>query len=298
MSSERLQAFTPRTGFFVGIDSDGCAFDTMELKHKECFCPCFINVFELQSVSKYAREVCEFGNLYSKWRGANRFPELIMCLDWLRARPEVQRRGARVPRLPRLAAWIKQETKLGNPALKKAAAATGDEELAWVLRWSEAVNAAVDAMVRDCAPFPGVRASLEMLQGKADCMVVSATPEGALEKEWAEHDIAKYMALIAGQESGTKKEHLALATTGKYAADHVLMIGDALGDYDAARANNALFFPINPGHEEDSWARLVDEGLAFFLNGSYAGAYQDALVTEFKKYLPEAPPWQYHAVRG
>ena len=292
MASERLQAFTPRGGFFIGIDSDGCAFDTMELKHKECFCPCFINVFELQSVSKYAREAWEFGNLYSQWRGANRFPEVLMCLDWLRQRPEVQRRGARVPALPKLAAWIKQETKLGNPALQRAVAATGDAELAWVLRWSEAVNAAVDAMVRGCAPFPGVRDALEQVRGKADCMVVSATPEAALEKEWAEHDIVQYMALIAGQESGTKKEHLMQATSGKYAAAHVLMIGDALGDYEAARANDALFFPINPGHEEEAWARLVDEGLRKFLDGTYAGAYQDTLVAQFKTYLPATPPWQ------
>ena len=292
MSIEKLAAFAPQNKFFVGIDSDGCAFDTMELKHKECFCPCFINVFELQSVSKYAREVWEFGNLYSKWRGANRFPEVVMCLDWLRERPEVKRRGARVPRFPKLEEWIKQETKLGNPALKKAVQAGGDPELTWVLKWSEAVNAAVDAMVRGCGPFPGVRESLELLSGKADCMVVSATPEPALQKEWAEHDIAKYMALIAGQESGTKKEHLMLATKGKYAAAHVLMIGDALGDLSAAEGNGALFFPINPGHEEESWAQCVEEGLARFLKGTFAGAYQEALVARFKKYLPETPPWR------
>ena len=29
----------PTKEFLVGIDSDGCAFDTMELKHKECFIP-------------------------------------------------------------------------------------------------------------------------------------------------------------------------------------------------------------------------------------------------------------------
>ena len=60
--------------FLVGIDSDGCVFDSMELKHKECFIPAFINHYELQGVSKYAREAAEFVNLYSKSRGVNRFP--------------------------------------------------------------------------------------------------------------------------------------------------------------------------------------------------------------------------------
>ncbi len=34
-----LAELRPAHSFFVGIDSDGCAFDTMEIKHKECFIP-------------------------------------------------------------------------------------------------------------------------------------------------------------------------------------------------------------------------------------------------------------------
>ena len=30
-----LHDFRPTREFFIGIDSDGCAFDTMEIKHKE-----------------------------------------------------------------------------------------------------------------------------------------------------------------------------------------------------------------------------------------------------------------------
>src|SRR4051794_38815059 len=67
--------------FLVGIDSDGCAFDTMEVKHKECFIPNIINYYSLAGVSKYAREAAEFVNLYSKSRGINRFPALIEALE-------------------------------------------------------------------------------------------------------------------------------------------------------------------------------------------------------------------------
>lgn len=35
--------------FFIGYDSDGCIFDTMEIKQKECFCPNFIKRFVLQA---------------------------------------------------------------------------------------------------------------------------------------------------------------------------------------------------------------------------------------------------------
>ena len=122
-------SFTPKHEFLVGIDSDGCVFDSMELKHKECFIPDFINHYELQGVSKYAREAAEFVNLYSKSRGANRFPALVEQLDWLRRRPEVKARGIDVAEAAGLIDWMARETKLGNPALEKAVAETGDADL-------------------------------------------------------------------------------------------------------------------------------------------------------------------------
>src|SRR2546421_2020711 len=106
----------PQHRFLVGIDSDGCAFDTMELKHKECFIPAFVHHYHLQGVSKYAREAAEFVNLYSKSRGCNRFHALIEQLAWLGRRPEVRSRGAEVQPPPGVVAWTKRESKLANPA--------------------------------------------------------------------------------------------------------------------------------------------------------------------------------------
>ncbi len=105
----------PQHDYLVGIDSDGCAFDTMELKHKECFIPNTIKYYDLQGVSKYAREAAEFVNLYSKSRGINRFPALIETLQWLQKRPEVRARGIRVDVPGPLCRWIAEESKLGNP---------------------------------------------------------------------------------------------------------------------------------------------------------------------------------------
>ena len=70
------------------------------------------------------------------------------------------------------------------------------------------------------------------------------------------------------------------------------MIGDAPGDMEAAKAHGALFFPINPGAEDQSWARFYREGLARCTAGTYAGAYEAALIAEFEKLLPDTPPWQ------
>jgi phosphoglycolate phosphatase-like HAD superfamily hydrolase len=282
--------FSPRLPFFVGIDSDGCAFDTMELKHKECFIPNIINSYELQGVSKYAREVAEFVNLYSKSRGINRFPGLVLTLEMLSRRPEVAARGVKISIPQGLVDWLATETRLGNPALKHAVEASGDSDLRLALHWSEAVNESIEKMVRGVPPFPRVRDCLAKLAGHADCLVVSATPQEALEREWAEHDLTQFVSAICGQEAGTKQSVLRLAA--QYAANQSLMIGDALGDYQAALANGALFYPINPGAEEASWRRLFEEGLDRFLSLRFAGDYQSMLLDEFNAYLPATAPWE------
>jgi phosphoglycolate phosphatase-like HAD superfamily hydrolase len=287
-----LVEMQPRYKFFVGIDSDGCAFDTMEIKHKECFCPNTIKHWDLQPVSKYAREAVEFVNLYSKWRGINRWPALVMVFDLLRERPEVQARKVEVTQAPKLREFMKSGKPLSNDGLKAYMAEHPDPELDRAMAWTKGVNAAIADMVHGVPPFPYVRESLELLQKQADVVVVSATPGEALTREWEEHDIARYARVIAGQEMGTKKQHLALAAKGKYPSDRILMIGDAPGDMEAARANGALFFPINPGHEERSWERFCKEGLGKFFAGEFAGSYESGLIAEFEKLLPGVPPWK------
>jgi len=279
----------PKHDFLIGIDSDGCAFDTMELKHKECFIPCHIKHWGLQGVSKYAREAAEFVNLYSKSRGINRFPAMVEVLPWLSRRPEVRARGVQIDIPQSLLDWMRTETKLGNPALEKAVEETADADLRRTLEWSLAINRTVEEFVEGVPPFPYVRESLQAMQGKADVLVVSATPNEALQREWDEHDLTQYVVAICGQEAGTKKESLVNAK--KYAAGHTLMIGDAPGDHAAAVANDALFFPINPGAEEASWQRFYEEGLDRFFAGTFAGEYQIALLAEFDDYLPTSPPW-------
>ena len=287
-----LVELDPQYEFFVGIDSDGCVFDTMEIKHKECFIPNVIKHWGLQAVSKYAREAGEFVNLYSEWRGVNRWPALMKVFDLLRERPEVQRRNANIPDTPKIREFIASGVPLSNTSLERLVKETKDPELTKALKWSKAVNATIADMVHGVPPFPYVRESLELCAQRADVIVVSQTPLEALVREWKEHKIDDKVKVIAGQEMGTKTEHLRLASEGKYADDHKLMIGDAPGDLKAARANNTLFFPVNPGHEEESWERFHKEGFNRFIEGTYSGSYEEELIAEFAKALPDTPPWK------
>lgn len=289
----QLKNLPKQHDFFIGFDSDGCVFDTMELKHKECFCPAVIKHMQCQPVSKAAREVWDFVNLYSKMRGCNRFLAIQHFRDLLRERKDVKARGFHPPELKALDAWIEQGAKLGNPALEAEVAKSGNADLRRALDWSREVNARVEDMVSGVTPFPGVMEVLARGRQRADMIVVSQTPLEALKREWEENNMTPYIALIAGQEHGTKAEHIRFAIEGKgYGKDCVLMVGDAPGDYKAAEANHALYYPIIPGGEEMSWVRLRDEALEKFFSGTFAGTYQQQLITEFDAALPDLPQWE------
>jgi phosphoglycolate phosphatase-like HAD superfamily hydrolase len=291
-AKDQLLALKPEKEFFIGIDSDGCAFDTMEIKQKECFCPNFIKYFGMQPVSKYTREAWEFVNLYSTNRGCNRFLAVNETLRLLSERPEIKSRNFIVPSPEALIEWTKKETKLGNPALQKYAEEVNDPFITLTLNWSLKVNEDIAQMVFGITPFPFVTECLEKIKPLADIMVVSQTPFNALKREWEENKIDGYVKMIAGQEHGTKSEHLKYGARGKYNDEKILMIGDANGDLKAARSNGVLFYPINPGKEEQSWERLYKEGLDRFFTGTYKGEYENELIKEFETYLPEKPSWK------
>jgi len=296
--AKALKEFKPKYDFFVGIDSDGCAFDTMGIKQRECFCPWLIAYFGLQPVAQAARECKEFADLFSRTRGANRHKTTKRIIaELLPSHPMVKARNFKVPQFPYYFAWVDDPNSLlSNDGLKQAIAKTSDQkakrELELALAWSERVNWSIAEIVKGMPPFPFVRESLEKIAPLADVIVVSATPCEALTREWEEHDIAKYVRVIAGQEMGKKAEHLDFATKDRYEKEHVLMVGDAPGDMKAAKANDALFYAINPGKEVESWQRFHDEAFDKFINGQYAGDYEAKVIAEFDGYLPETPPWE------
>ncbi|NLB59516.1 MAG: HAD family hydrolase [Lentisphaerae bacterium] len=297
-SRQDLSDLQPKHISFVGIDSDGCIFDTMEIKQKKCFHKLIISHWGLQPLEKYVRQTAEFINLYSKYRGTNRFPCLAMTFDLLRERPEVIASGISIPQLPALKKFIASGQPLGNPSLEKAVLETGDAELAFVLKWSKAVNADIAQTVTNVPPYRWVLESLLKIQENSDPICVTHTPSEALIRKWQQHDLLQYVQVIAGQELGTKTEHLQLATGGRYAPADILMIGDAPGDLAAARAIHAHFYPINPGQEVQSWERFYHEAYAMFLAHTYGGDYEAARIADFEKLLPEQPPWQSNPVQS
>lgn len=287
----QLNELKAEKDFFIGIDSDGCVFDTMEVKHKEFFIPNVIKYFGLFAIAKQVRETWEFVNLYSVTRGINRFPALVRVMELLAGRPEIAELDFRLPDMSPLKEWISRETRLGNPVFREYVQNNPDPLLEKVLRWTFAVNEDIARWLRDTPPFPYARLSIERISAVADAIVVSQTPLEALTREWEEHSLQGFVKAIAGQEMGTKSEHLRMAAGDRYDPERVLMIGDAPGDYKAAQDNGALFFPVIPGQENRSWKLFFDEALDKFIKGEYKGTYENGLIFEFRKSLPERPSW-------
>jgi phosphoglycolate phosphatase-like HAD superfamily hydrolase len=287
-----LLNLTTEHEFFIGIDSDGCVFDTMEIKQKEFFIPNAVRIFSLTEISEILAETWEFVNLYSVYRGGNRFTSLIKVFELLSEREEIKRIGFKLPDMTSLKTWVKNETKLGNETLRKYFEANYDPDLEKVVRWSETVNSEIRSNLGNIPPFPHAKAAIEKISEFADLIIVSQTPLEALEREWESQNMKKYIKAICGQEHGTKTDHIALAAKGKYPDNKILMIGDAKGDLDAARNNGILFYPVIPGREDESWKRFLEDGLIRFKENRFSRDYQHDLLSEFTRSLPFITPWK------
>jgi phosphoglycolate phosphatase-like HAD superfamily hydrolase len=287
-----LKTFQPAHEFFIGIDSDGCVFDTMEVKQKEFFIPNALKYFDLYQISDLLSETWEYVNLYSIHRGGNRFSSILKVFDLLREDSQIKNSTLILPDMSAFRKWVETETKLSNATLCKYFESNSDPGIEKVLKWSEAVNEEIGRLMPGISPFPNALKAIKEISVIADLVIVSQTPFEALDREWQENDIKKYARTIAGQEHGTKTEHLTFTAKGKYPDNKILMIGDAKGDLDAAINNNVLFYPIIPGKEDESWKYFLDDGLNRFINRTYRGTYEESLINEFLKSLPSAPPWQ------
>jgi len=291
-SKADLIDFVPQHSHLVAVDSDGCVFDSMGTKQKEFFHPLIIRFWGLEKIEPQLRGAAEFVNLYSRWRGQNRFPALLKVFDLLHEWPEVAGSGVKLPKTEALRAYCESGLLLGNASLIAEVERTGDPELTRVMEWSLEINREIDGKMGRIPPFDGVFRGLEKIKAAADCIIVSQTPEVALVKEWNENNISKYVSVIAGQELGTKAEHLELVMADRYTPENVLMVGDAFGDQRAAETVGACFYPIYPGREEESWQRFCTEAIDRFLSGTFLGDYQQERIETFQSLLPENPPWQ------
>ena len=263
-----------RKKFLVCVDSDGCAMDTMDSKHKLCFGPEMVKAWGLQEHGKEVLDIWNRISLYSETRGINRFPGLEKTLQACRERGFIQEDFSALSR------WLESAEGYSNGTLARAIEETGDPFLKKVLSWSENVNQAIRELP-ESYPFAGVKETLQYMGSYADLAVVSSANREAVEGEWTRHGMIGLVKEVLAQDSGSKAACIGRLLEEGYEKDHVLMIGDAPGDGKAADKNGVLFYPVVIRKEEGSWKRLKDEGFQRFLDGTYRGDFQSELLEEF-----------------
>lgn len=272
---KKVNEFKKNKEFLVCVDSDGCAMDTMEVKHRKCFGPKIVEVWGLHDIQDELLNTWYKINLYSKTRGINRFKGLVTIFEVL------SKRGINVPKFNSIKNWVETSPELSNPALIKAIEETKDEQLIKALEWSNSVNESIKSLVNEDKPFKGVKEGLEAISEYVDIAIVSSANRKAVIDEWTRHDIISKVNIICGQEDGTKATCIFDLKKDNFSNYSVLMVGDALGDLEAAEKNDVLYYPIIVGKEDISWNRLVKEAIPKLLDGSYKGEYQDKLIDEF-----------------
>lgn len=276
-----LQHFVKNREYLVCVDSDGCAMDTMDIKHFRCFGPCMVEEWGLEEWAQPILARWNEINLYTMTRGVNRFKGLAMALD------EINAQYTAIEGLDELKAWAASAPELSNGALEKALPAAQGPCLAKALSWSKKVNAAINALPEsEKKPFDGAAAGLAAAHAAADVAVVSSANREAVEEEWARCGLLGSVDVLCCQDAGSKAACIAQLKAKGYAPDHILMVGDAPGDKAAAEKNGVWFYPILVRHEAESWAELVSTALACLTSGAYA-PYGEALAEKFLANLGE-----------
>ncbi len=295
LSLSDLQSFHPQHDYFVGIDSDGTIFDSMEVKHKDSFIGNLIKHFGLAAITHQVHEVWNYVNIFSHTRGTNRFKTLLITMDHLQELDTVKQAGIILPDLRYVREWVDKESAPSNLHLRQAITATSGarrKALESVFAWSADVNQTIKEVVYNLPPMPGALKSLQLLHGRADLIVISNTPLATLHREWQEHHLTSFVSAIGGQETGSKTAMLTAAVADKYSHDRILLIGDSPGDLSAARNVCALFFPIIPWQEGASWELFLSTGMNRFFRNRFTGLFQDERIADFNAALSSAPPWR------
>ena len=294
LSIKDLKKHKPKKNYFVGIDSDGTVFNSMELKHKDCFVGCLIKAFRLALITHEVHLVWNYVNIFSITRGTNRFKALILTFDYLRKMESVIKAEIYIPKLNTIRDWLTSNEPLTNERLKKIVFNSPENEklyLETVIEWSENVNKTVKKTVFNLPPITGALNAMSNIRKYADIVVISNTPVNTLNREWTENNIKSNVLYIGGQETGTKTEMLDAVAKNKYKNENILIIGDSFGDLNAAKNINALFFPILPLIEEKSWELFNQKGFQNFLDGSFSGEFENKLIEKFHLTLNIKPDW-------
>lgn len=260
-----MSIYKRQSNFWIGVDSDGCAMNTMNVKHQHCFGPALVKVWQLEDHKDNVLQLWNEISLYSETRGLNRFRALVRALK------RIDQNIKPLEDISPLEDWIQNESTFTNAALGVQIHKADAPVLRKALSWSERANACIERIPFDQkVPFKGVQAALEAAHNQADIAIVSRANRKALVEEWKIHGLLPYVNHILAQDSGTKEVAIGHMLEQGYAKEAMLLLGNTPSDLKVVENTGISFFPILVGKEEESWALFTDTILPAFLDGKYA----------------------------
>ena len=269
--------------FLIGVDSDGTAFDSMNIKHLDAFIPAAMEIWPMpREMAERFAEIEKEVNLFSSLRGINRFPGLLEAFE------RVEREYPGSPELPDLRdlrAFIRGENKYSPATLRAWMEGHPSRELEKVLAWSERADQLFARACEGLQPYPGVREALAEAYPASAVAVVSSAAKAGLEKDWAAGGLTPLVDFLMSQEDGSKTAQLRKAMEKCGSDVRALMLGDTDSDGIAAHEAGALFYPIMPGEEEQSWQLFREEILPRFLTGKYDEREEEKYYRRLKAML-------------
>lgn len=280
MMSETIKNFMKKKEYLICIDSDGCAMDTMDIKHKKCFGPCIVETWKMYEFEEEILKRWDDINLYTMTRGINRFKGLLMMLE------EINEHMRSIEGLNDYKNWVESTKELSNKSLEKILVKKESTCLRKALEWSNYVNEKITQLEdSEKLPFEGVLEGLKAAHEVADIAIVSSANYQAIIDEWEHYNLLEHTDIVLSQDVGTKAYCISELLKCGYQKEHVVMVGDAPGDYEAAQKNGVFYYPIIVRHEKSSWDKLKNESIQRFTSNTFKGEYENSLINEFLENL-------------
>ncbi len=278
--STKLQEFRKEKEYLICVDSDGCAMDTMDIKHIRCFGPCMVEEWGLSKWESPILTRWNEMNLYTMTRGINRFKGLAKALE------EIHKTYCEIEDVDVLLRWVEESDELSNDALQRQIQVEDGVSLKKALSWSQKVNHAIDGLTdEEKRPFSGVKEALEAAHKMADVAIVSSANREAVMEEWEKYGLLDYVDVVLAQDTGSKAYGISQLLRKGYDTKNVMMVGDAVGDYEASGKNGIYFYPILVRKEKESWQEFGEKALEKLQAAEYGGEYQEKKVKRFMENL-------------
>ena len=270
-----MRDFKKNSEFLICIDNDGTVMDTMTLKHKYAIAPAFFEIYDISDPSGKLMDHWIHTNLYTKNRGVNRFIALKEMIQYLHIESidEID-----------FFNWVTNSKNLNINSLeeeieKKPNSISLNKALVWARLVNDKISKLPDPLI-----FDNAKSVLDKYAKDVDFVGVSTANLKALVHDWTIGNVIDDFRTLKSQEDGVKSVIIKKLIEKGYKKENVLMVGDASGDFVAAKDNDINFFPMIPGDEPNSWIKL-DEAINKLINHNFDINYQNSLMNEFNKIL-------------